>query len=98
MAAKKKLLDQVRDALRRKHYSTRTEQTYVDWIKRYVFFHDKRHPAGMGVPEIEAFLTHLAVDLNVAASTQNQALDCPKASSPPSKTTSAASGSATRKT
>jgi len=70
----KKLLDQVRDALRLKHYSLRTEETYVDWITRFILFHNKRHPQDMGNAEVEAFLTHLAVDLNVAASTQNQAL------------------------
>ena len=70
----KKLLDQVRDAIRLKHYSYRTEQAYVNWIKRYIFFHGVRHPAEMGAPEVEAFLTHLAVKENVAASTQNQAL------------------------
>jgi integron integrase len=69
-----KLLDQVRDAIRLKHYSIRTEQAYVDWIKRYILFHHKRHPKDMGSAEIEAFLTHLAVEQNVAASTQNQAL------------------------
>ncbi|MBL7178546.1 MAG: phage integrase N-terminal SAM-like domain-containing protein [Desulfobacteraceae bacterium] len=58
----KKLLDQVRDAIRLKHYSIRTEQAYVHWIKRYIFFHDVRHPAEMGTPEVEAFLTHLAVE------------------------------------
>jgi len=70
----KKLLDQVRDAIRRKHYSIRTEEAYIRWIKRFILFHDKRHPKEMGAPEIEGFLTHLAVDQNVAASTQNQAL------------------------
>ena len=70
----KKLLDQVRDAIRLKHYSIRTEETYVDWIRRFILFHGKRHPRQMGTPEIEAFLTHLAVDRKVAASTQNQAL------------------------
>jgi integron integrase len=70
---KKKLLDQVRDAIRLKHYSYRTEETYVQWIRRYILFHNKRHPQEMGVPEIEAFLTHLATVENVAASTQNQA-------------------------
>ena len=70
---KKKLLDQVRDTCRLKHYSRRTEDAYVDWIKRYILFHLKRHPNDMGIKEIEQFLTHLAVDLNVAASTQNQA-------------------------
>ncbi len=68
----KKLLEQVRDAIRLKHYSIRTEQAYVDWIRRFVLFHHKRHPQEIGVPEIEAFLTHLAVQENVAASTQNQ--------------------------
>ncbi|WP_173068955.1 integron integrase [Sulfurimicrobium lacus] len=68
-----KLLDQVRDKLRVKHYSIRTEQTYVDWIKRYIFFHGKRHPKDMGAHDVEAFLTHLAVNGKVAASTQNQA-------------------------
>jgi integron integrase len=67
------LLDQVRDKLRVKHYSIRTEQAYVDWIKRYIFFHDKRHPQEMGAQDIEFFLTHLAVAGKVAASTQNQA-------------------------
>ncbi|MDP2975726.1 MAG: integron integrase, partial [Anaerolineales bacterium] len=70
----KKLLDVVRDVLRTKHYSYRTEQTYVDWIKRYIFFHQKRHPKDMGAEEIQAFITHLATDRKVAASTQNQAL------------------------
>lgn len=68
-----KLLDQVRDRLRVKHYSIRTEQVYVDWIKRFIWFHDKRHPKDMGAAEIEAFLTHLAVKGRVSASTQNQA-------------------------
>lgn len=69
----KKLLDQVRDAIRLKHYSIRTENAYVDWIRRYILFHNKRHPATLGAPEVEAFLTHLAVNEHVAASTQNQA-------------------------
>ncbi len=64
----------MRDAIRLKHYSYRTEQSYVQWIRRYILFHNKRHPNEMGVPEIEAFLTHLAVQEHVAASTQNQAL------------------------
>jgi len=71
--APKKLLDQVRDAIRLKHYAYSTEQAYVQWIKRFILFHDKRHPEEMGRDEIEAFLTHLAVEENVAASTQNQA-------------------------
>ena len=70
----KKLLDQVREALRLKHYSYRTEQAYVDWITRYILFHDKRHPQEMGHLEVQAFLTHLAAEKNVAASTQTQAL------------------------
>ena len=73
----KKLLDQactelcrsVRDAIRLKHYSIRTEQAYVNWIKRYIYFHNVRHPAEMGAAEVQAFLTHLAVEGNVAAST-----------------------------
>src|SRR5205814_4385361 len=68
------LLDQVRDRLRRVHYSIRTEEVYVDWIRRFIRFHGVKHPASMGEPEIEAFLTHLAVHGKVAASTQNQAL------------------------
>lgn len=70
----RKLLDQMRDLIRVKHYSIRTEQAYVNWARRYILFHNKRHPREMGAPEIAAFLTHLAVDRNVAASTQNQAL------------------------
>ena len=68
-----KLLNQVRDKLRVKHYSIRTEQTYVDWIKRFILFHDKRHPKDLGAQDVEAFLTHLAVAGKVSASTQNQA-------------------------
>jgi site-specific recombinase XerD len=68
-----RLLDQVRHRIRLKHYSIRTEQAYVDWIRRYIHFHGKRHPAAMGALEIEAFLTDLAVARNVAAATQNQA-------------------------
>lgn len=70
----KKLLDQVTERLRLKHYSRRTEEAYLAWIRRYILFHQKRHPRDLGVPEIEAFLTDLAVHHNVAASTQNQAL------------------------
>ncbi len=70
---KKKLLDLVREAIERKHYSKRTEEAYIHWIKRYIFFHNKRHPLEMGNQEIEAFLTHLAVKKQVSASTQNQA-------------------------
>jgi integron integrase len=70
----KKLLDQLSDTLRTRHYSYRTEQSYIDWVRRYILFHQKRHPATLGAEEIRAFLTHLATDRNVAASTQNQAL------------------------
>jgi integron integrase len=69
-----KLLDQVRHKLRVLHYAIRTEEAYVDWIRRYILFHHKRHPRDMGGPEVEEFLTHLAVEGHVAASTQNQAL------------------------
>jgi integron integrase len=69
-----RLLDEVRDTLRRRHYSYRTEQSYTHWIKRFIFFSDKRHPRDMGAPEVTAFLTHLARDRDVAAATQNQAL------------------------
>ena len=69
----RKLLDQVRDAIRLKHYSYRTEQSYVGWIRRYILFHNKQHPKDMGGAEVEAFLTHLAVKGHVSASTQNQA-------------------------
>jgi hypothetical protein len=70
----KKLLEQVSDVIRLKHYSYKTEKSYVNWIKRYIFFHNKQHPKDMGGKEIEAFLTDLAVNQKVAASTQNQAL------------------------
>lgn len=72
-ASPPKLLDQVQAVIRAKHYSIRTERVYLDWIKRYILFHDKTHPAQMGAPEVEAFLSHLAVAGKVAASTQNQA-------------------------
>jgi integron integrase len=71
---KPRLLDRVRGTLRARHYSRRTEDAYVAWIRRYIFFHGKRHPADMEAPEITRFLTSLAVDGRVAASTQNQAL------------------------
>ena len=73
--AKPKLLDQVRATLRFLHYSLRTEENYLLWIRRFIYFHHKRHPKEMGAPEVEAFLTHLAVEGNVAAATQNQALN-----------------------
>jgi len=71
---KPKLLDRLRQALRSRHYSRRTEQAYVMWVKRFIFFHNVRHPAEMAEPEVNAFLTHLAVKEKVSASTQNQAL------------------------
>jgi len=70
----RKLLNQVRDCLRLKQYAYRTEETYILWIRQYILFHNKRHPVEMGRIEVEAFLTHLAVEKKVAASTQNQAL------------------------
>ena len=70
----KKLLDQVRDTLRRKQYAYRTEDTYTNWIKEYILFHDKKHPKNMGENEVLAFLSYLAKERKVAASTQNQAL------------------------
>jgi len=73
-APKPRLLDRVRQAIGARHYSRRTEKAYVHWIKRYIFFHAKRHPAEMGAAEVTAFLTSLAVKGKVAASTQNQAL------------------------
>lgn len=68
-----KLLDQIRARIRRRNFSIRTEQAYVDWARRFILFHGKRHPREMGAAEVEAFLSHLAVERNVAASTQNQA-------------------------
>lgn len=68
-----KLLDQVRHTLRRMHYAYRTEESYLYWIKRFILFHHKQHPARLDTPEIEAFLTHLAVKGQVSAATQNQA-------------------------
>ncbi len=70
---KKKLLDQVRDKIRLKHYSLKTERSYVGWIKRYIFYHNKRHPLEMGKQEIESFLSWLAADQGVSPTTQNQA-------------------------
>ena len=71
---KSPLLERVRNAIRIRHYSLRTEQSYIHWIRRFILFHKKRHPNDMGEREISAFLTDLAVNRNVAASTQNQAL------------------------
>ncbi len=65
-----RLLVRVRTAIRTRHYSRRTEEAYVGWIKRFIFFHGKRHPAGMGPEEVNAFLSHLAVEGRVSASTQ----------------------------
>lgn len=70
-----RLLDHVRTVIRIKHYSIRTEQAYVQWIRRYILFHGKRHPRELGAPQLSAFLSHLAVRGRVAASTQNQALN-----------------------
>jgi site-specific recombinase XerD len=70
----RKLLDQVRDAIRVKHHSYRTEESYVSWIRRYILFHNKRHPQEMGTPELTEFLTHLAIAEQVSASTQNPAM------------------------
>jgi integron integrase len=72
--AKPRLLDRVREAIHARHYSRRTEKAYVAWVRRFILFHGKRHPAEMGAPEITRFLNFLAVDRSVAASTQNQAL------------------------
>jgi len=71
---KPKLLDQLRSTIRLKHYSYRTEQSYVYWVKKYIVFHNMQHPNNIGEPEIRQFLNHLAVNRNVSASTQNQAL------------------------
>ena len=75
MAETPKLLDRVREAIRVRHYSRRTEEAYVTWIRRYIVFHHKTHPEHMGAEEISRFLTWLAVDRRVSASTQNQALN-----------------------
>lgn len=72
---KKKLIDLVREQIRVKHYSMKTEKTYIGWIKRYIFYHQKKHPVDMGKTEIEVFLTHLAVERKVSATTQNQAFN-----------------------
>ena len=66
--------DRVREEIRKRHYSLRTEKTYVGWIRRFILFHGKRHPAGMGAEEVSRYLSHLAVSGKVSASTQNQAL------------------------
>ena len=74
MPTKPKLLEQVRQRIHTKHDSIRTEEAYVQWVKRFVLFHQKRHPAEMGGKEISAYLNQLSLKQNVAASTQNQAL------------------------
>jgi len=68
-ADKPKLLDQVRSEIRKRHYSPRTEEAYISWIRRFIRFHEVRHPASMSRPEVEAFLSSLATDRNVSAST-----------------------------
>ena len=75
VAPPKKLLDRVRDAVRVRHYSIHTEEAYVHWIRRFIVFNQKRHPAEMGVVEVRAFLEDLVLEKNVAASTQNQAFN-----------------------
>jgi hypothetical protein len=69
-----RLLDQLREAIRYRHYSYRTEQAYVEWVRRYVLFHGKRHPAEMTESEVVTFLTHLATERDVSAATHQQAL------------------------
>ena len=73
-SGKPKLLDQVRHEIRVRHMALSTERLYVNWIRRFILFHYKRHPAEMGKAEVSTFLTHLAVDGKVSSSTQNQAL------------------------
>ncbi|MGH9329184.1 MAG: phage integrase N-terminal SAM-like domain-containing protein, partial [Vicinamibacterales bacterium] len=73
MAETPRLLDRVRAEIRVRHYSRRTEEAYVHWIRRYILFHGKRHPADLGAAHVTAFLTSLATERSVAASTQNQA-------------------------
>jgi hypothetical protein len=68
---RRRLLDRVRDALRARHYSRRTEKAYVAWIRRYILFHGKRHPSEMGAPELTRYLSWLAVEGNISAATQN---------------------------
>ena len=70
----KRLVERVREEIRARHYSRRTEKAYWQWIRRFIFFHRKRHPADMGAAEVTAFLSWLATERNVAAATQNQAL------------------------
>ena len=77
MPPERRLLDRVREAIRLRHYSYRTEQQYVGWIRRYILFHCRRHPRELGGTEVEAFLSHLASQRHVAAATQSQALAAP---------------------
>ncbi len=70
-----KLIDRMRQIMRVKHYSLRTEKSYVHWVRRYIFYHNKRHPQEMGAGEVQSFLSYLAVNQRVSASTQNQALN-----------------------
>jgi len=72
---KPRLLDQMKAAIRTKHYSLKTEKSYVQWIRRYIYFHEKQHPQEMGALEVQRFLSYLAVEKHVSASTQNQALN-----------------------
>jgi hypothetical protein len=74
MSHNPRLLDRVRDAIRVRHYSYRTEQQYVAWIRRFIVFNGRRHPRELGGPDVEAFLSHLATERHVAAATQAQAL------------------------
>jgi Phage integrase, N-terminal SAM-like domain len=74
-AQPRKLLDHVRDVLRVNHYSVRTEEAYVGWIRRFILYHNKEHPLEMGALEVELYLTHLAVDEKVSTNTQKQALN-----------------------
>ena len=69
-----KLLDRLRAEIRVRHYSIRTEETYVDWARRFILYHDKKHPKDMGAEQVRDFLNHLAVERNVSASTQNLSL------------------------
>lgn len=72
-ASPRRLLDQLRERIRFRHYALRTERLYVGWVRRYILFHGKRHPREMGALEIEAFLSHLALERSVSSATQNQA-------------------------
>ena len=74
MSSPPKLLDRVREAIRVRQYSRRTEEAYVTWIRRFILFHGKRHPSGLGAPEVAAFVSSVATERDVSPSTQNQAL------------------------